>query len=165
MMEETVNEAFQRAIRASNLSEAKFRLAIGADVGYKNEMGNDALYYAVTGGSYRIAEYLLGMGAKANEQYRNGKNLLHIAVEHHGRFYHSTDLAELLIKSGTPINEIDAYGNTPLWYACIYYAINIEMIRLLINSGANVNLKNKVGKSAYQIAEETKSETLLKLFE
>ena len=51
--------------------------------------------------------------------------------------------AESLIKNGAPVNAYDKWGWTPLMWAC--YFKNYDIVRLLLEKGADPNLKSKDG--------------------
>jgi ankyrin repeat protein len=61
-----------------------------------------------------------------------------------------TDFAELLLESGADPNIPDAQGNTPLTMAVIH--VYLELIKLLVKYGADVNWKNDVGKNLLMTA-------------
>lgn len=71
------------------------------------------------------------------------------------------DLAKLrsLIKNGLNINNKDVNGNTPLHYAAVSGHINI--VRLLLESGAIHNIENKQGKTPLQLTEDSTIKNLL----
>lgn len=67
-------------------------------------------------------------------------------------------MAKKLIEKGSSIECKDSFGNTPLIRACFRFSYNengIEMIRLLISCGANVNARNKAGISPKSFAKTT----------
>lgn len=74
---------------------------------------------------------------------RSGQNALHYAAANG-----SVKIAASLVKAGVPINHCDHLGNTPL-----HYAEGSKIALLLINSGADVHMKNSRGVPAwYQVA-------------
>ncbi len=60
------------------------------------------------------------------------------------------------------INEQDAEGNTLLIRAC--KAGNYDVVRICLEKGADRNLANQKGETAYQIVRESGKTLLLKLF-
>ncbi|AET72878.1 hypothetical protein PGAG_00424 [Phaeocystis globosa virus 12T] len=62
------------------------------------------------------------------------------------------EIANLLIKNGANIDAIDNYGETPLFLAV--KANNIEMVKLLIEKGAETNIENKTQNSIMHYAAE-----------
>lgn len=60
-------------------------------------------------------------------------------------------MADVLLKNGANVNSIDSDKNTPLHLAAQRSEPD-DLVSLLIKSGADVNLKNKYGKTALDIA-------------
>ena len=64
------------------------------------------------------------------------------------------EVRELLSK-GANVNYIEPkYNNTPLHYVFLYNFCNSEIVRLLLNTGADPGIKNAKGLTAYSLAEE-----------
>lgn len=70
------------------------------------------------------------------------------------------DKIKSLIESGVDLDECSSNGNTPLHKAIMLE--NIPVVRLLLDNRAQLFIKNKKGKTAYDIAEDKAS--LQKLF-
>ena len=66
------------------------------------------------------------------------------------------------IHFGFNINDIDAFGLTPLHWACMYG--NLEMIYLLVDHGANPNLKSLKGKLPYDLLDDDIKDEVFKYF-
>jgi ankyrin repeat protein len=50
------------------------------------------------------------------------------------------------------INTINIFGNTPLIYATGNRHINVNVIKKLVNCNADLTIKNKKGRTSYDIA-------------
>jgi ankyrin repeat protein len=103
------------------------------------------LVTAVRGGNRRIVQLLLDRGADAKIRFYPGDfgaimrpTLLEFAVE-----YGHREVVELLLRRGADPNPVNAFGETPLFYAILkkYEAI----IRLLLDHGANIDHTDKYG--------------------
>lgn len=161
-----LNNDLINAVEAGNLIDVKSAIGKGADINYIDKYKTPVLMLAVMKGHYEIVKYLLSKGADINFIYGKDKvNLLHIAIEHKGRFYHSTDILELLIEAGININCQDRYGNVPLHVACRTYAINSDVILILMKQGADMDIKNNYGLSPYSMAVENNMHELQQLLE
>ncbi|HUT61814.1 MAG TPA: ankyrin repeat domain-containing protein [Phycisphaerae bacterium] len=87
------------------------------------------LHAAALGGQKRMVEFLLKSGARAEAKGRYGRKALHLA--------RTSDVARLLVASGTDVDSRDSYGYTPLRYASS--SGNREVALLLLAEGADVN--------------------------
>ena len=66
-----------------------------------------------------------------------------------------------MVENGTDINAKDSdWGYTALIYAAEY--VNLEIVQFLIESGADVNIKNNDGKTALDLAETEEIKEVLK---
>ena len=91
-----------------------------------------------------IAKFLLEEGADINYQDKNRPSALHVAIAYDERY-----LVELLLKEGASPNVMDNKGDTPLHIAA---QGQLDIVILLLRYHPNLDLKNKEGKTAYQIA-------------
>jgi len=103
----------------------------GVNVNLKDTSGKSALFYAVIANNSTITEAILkikGVDVKDN----SGKTALFYA--------NKPEMAKLLLRYKIPVDEIDNYGKTALFY------VPSKVIKSL--KGADVNIKDKVGKTA-----------------
>lgn len=150
-----------------------FLIKKGAKVNSKNEEGKTALMY----GPSKVSKVLINAGADVNAKDNEGKTALMYSA------YNGTKVSvDLLIKNKANVNAKDNDGDTALLYAirayisegfdlsdpfgdggafCTieeyendYSADNLELIKLLINNGANVNIKNKSGQTPLSLSKE-----------
>ncbi|TKZ22677.1 ankyrin repeat domain-containing protein, partial [Brachyspira catarrhinii] len=61
------------------------------------------------------------------------------------------EAVELLIKSGVEVDEVNDDGITALMYAC-ENSNSVEVVKFLIDNGADVNLKSNYGETALKNA-------------
>ena len=73
-----------------------------------------------------------------------GLSALHCAV-----ISNVPDIAEYLIKKGADINARDNFGNPPLMRA----GLNVNMIKMLLDHGADCTLENNSGATLKKIYE------------
>lgn len=149
-----------------------FLIKKGAKVNSKNEEGKTALMYGPS-------KVLISAGADVNAKDNKGKTALMYAAYNSGK-----GSVDLLIKNKANVNTKDNYGNTALLYAIHSYTYKgsswsidyswtdgaigstikeyednfspsfHELIKLLINNGANVNIKNKSGQTPLSLSKE-----------
>ncbi|MFW3342089.1 ankyrin repeat domain-containing protein [Aliarcobacter butzleri] len=128
-------------------------------------VGSNHSKKAYTNINLNIIQYLIDKGADVNYYDHNGKSILMQATE----VYNSFELVKLLVENGADVNHTDKYGNTvimnihldpqyeDMWltneeveqYTDDPFLFQPQKILLyLIENGADVNLKNKMGMSA-----------------
>lgn len=141
------------------------------------------LYYAV--GSYlkdqtlankdikKMIEYLLKKGAPIQNVNDQGWSALHRAVysfvipgfERAGKMKELEELIALLLHYGADINAQDYDGDTPLHLATADDLFSRQIVELLLENGAKIDIKNNRGLTAYeQIKDYKKRISLFDLF-
>lgn len=111
------------------------------DVDSVDREGRTLLISAIGENNFELAEYLIAKGYAVNAKDKQGLTGLHIAA-----IYDYKDIAQLLLKNGANIDEVDAWGNTPLWRSAMNSKdIKSETAVLLLAHGADINKKNKSG--------------------
>ena len=181
-----------RAVFEESVVDVKRCLADGDDVHTRDEHGWTPLCWAAKLGNLEIAEMLIAGGADANDgslaqavgakrrpmaelllskgARPGGDPLVQAAMDG------NVELASLLICKGADVNAkgVDVingrpgiddcgkkdYGETPLYVAC--ERGRLEVVKLLLEHNANVNLKSRYG-SPIQAAAEMGHEEIVKL--
>lgn len=92
---------------------------------------------------------------KDNERIKEGETALHHAVQK-GLI---DPVKHLVEEKGYDVDEIDSKGYTPLF--CAVEKSDLEMIKYLIEKGADVNAYNKNGATALHIAADLEIVKLL----
>ena len=124
------------------------------DVNLKNNEGNTALIIAAEKGNVDIVRELVSAGVNANKNIKNnaGKTAYDVATnEEIKKMVGGSRLIRLikekktaealaLIDGGADVNERDETQSTPLMWATIKR--NVEVVRKLLEKGADVNAKN-----------------------
>ena len=103
-----------------------------------------SLMYASSSGCIDIVELLLDMGADVNTKDINGYTALMFAFNEDRK-----EIIDLLYKHGTDMN-IDAKYNEKGYTFLIWYSRygDIDMVRFLLDSGANTNIQDNTGCTA-----------------
>ena len=155
---------------------------------YTDEHGRRALHYAILGGSLDVVKYfesegtlwcvadndrnypvhlayktdpgiltyLLKKGTNANAKNANGETILHLAAVS-GNIEVAKIILENYVRIDAPTLEISC-GNTALHLAV--KEEHFEMVKLLHEHGASLNIKNEVGSTSLHIAAFTGNATI-----
>lgn len=76
-------------------------------------------------------------------------------------FAETEEIANILIKNGANINQVDQKGFTPLMSAVENQ--NLKLVQALLKNNADVNIKNPNGQSSLQLAEKSGNKSIIKL--
>ncbi|KYQ89460.1 hypothetical protein DLAC_10131 [Tieghemostelium lacteum] len=125
----------------------------------KDKEGYTPLLCSIAEGHFDISEKLLNKGADPNARTSSGSSPLHL-LSIHSYQPKSYKIAQQLIESGAYLNHKDSKFDTPL-HRAIVRNYNNDLIRLLLEHGANPNIVNKRGRTCQHTAiEEGKLEAL-----
>ena len=93
-----------------------------------------ALFEAVFVGDVAEIKRLIASGVDVDEKHKTGYTSLHFAC-----LRKKEDCVRVLLQHGADPNTVDRYGSTPLLNACYSYPINLNIIRMLLDYGADRN--------------------------
>ncbi|MEN9475380.1 MAG: hypothetical protein RIS48_2102 [Pseudomonadota bacterium] len=128
------------ALRSDSLRAAEFLLSQpGIDLDALSANGENALMLAALRGHVGLFKQLIGRGAEVNQP---GWTPLHYAATHSD--WSSVEMVALLLEHASPND------TTPLMMAARYG--NTGTVKLLIDAGADVTLRNQQGLSARDFA-------------
>jgi ankyrin repeat protein len=142
------NTVLHAAVSKYDVGVLRALIERGADVNAKNASSKTPLHIAVSRGNVDFARELVKGGADVNTPLVDGATCLHIAI-----LSRNDALAALLIRAGAHVNaKMPTEGETPLHAATRTNMVDI--VRMLIANGANVNGETTLGKTALHIAVE-----------
>lgn len=152
----------------------------GADVNYKTTDGTNALIVAAKRGYYNIAELLIKNGSNINNRTSYKSSALFEAVKQL-----NDSIANLLIENKAQINVNNRFNLTPLQYSAgynlLYFNLNGEnnidkdidafihhskankISEMLINAGADLNVKDIYGFTPIMVATQLNNLELVKI--
>ena len=122
---------------------------MGADVNFK--LGKDDFHWtpvakAAMRGHPQVLRLLIENKADINVFNQFGSSPLHMAV-----FYNHEECVSILLKSKALLNEKNDFGMTPLMLAATRCP---AICRMLLESGADMSVKNNSGKTAFDLCNE-----------
>lgn len=136
------------AIDRNDLTALKLILQETNDPDERDPAGRTALMYAALAGKSDFVKLLITFRASVNAEDKSGNTALHFASQDY-----RPETVEVLCASGANINAEDKFGNTPLWKGIFNSRRRGDVIRILLQHGAEPDRKNKAGKSPRALAE------------
>lgn len=123
----------------------------GADIDARTVSGSHALICAAVYGQADIIELLLERGSNADIRNNTGNTALHCAA-----YYGKLDAVNRMAGKWIDISAVNDRGWTPLMEASygFKYTDCVGVVRQLLELGADLEIKDKEGKTALDIAEE-----------
>jgi ankyrin repeat protein len=144
------------AIKSKEEPLVKRLLAAGADPNYYSKGLQDLpLTWAVQYQELGCVELLLASGANPKLYNKNGQTALHLAIWNYALApddQENGQILRLLSQTDLDLRE-KRYGRTALMIAANYGLCDV--VDLLLKNGANPNLEDKAGMTAYKFAEES----------
>lgn len=140
------SSALTDAIEKKHVEVVHELVAAGANVNTPVEDACNAIQYAIITDNTDLIRFLLKAGADVNALNWWGGNALHVAADHG-----SPKILALMIKAGAGINvALKRDGLTPLMAAVPHP----ECLKLLLDAGANVAMRNKKKQTVFDLARE-----------
>ncbi|MBW5397594.1 ankyrin repeat domain-containing protein, partial [Brachyspira pilosicoli] len=155
--------ALMYTARDTNYEMVEFLLKNGADVNIRDTEGDTALYYSIehnsrgqkneTENAIKILNLLIKYGADVNTKNDKGTSLLDVSYRISQSFDKNKEMFKILVENGfdleSKIND-DSSDYTPLMIAV--YKEDYDMVKYLLDKGANPNASNNENKTALMIA-------------
>ncbi|MEM7711994.1 MAG: ankyrin repeat domain-containing protein [Cyanobacteria bacterium P01_A01_bin.68] len=143
------------AVSRNKMEVVKYLLEKGADVNTKDEKGNTLAYYVLETYNPKSPEafetklkVLRTAGIGMDELQHDGNTVLHLAAKEN-----NLPLLKRLEEFGLDLNKKNDEGNTALHLAAMSTA-NTEILKYLIDRGADVTLKTDFEETVYDLAKE-----------
>ena len=144
--------------KSINIKIIKDLLEAGANINHQNVRDRTAINIVSIDDNIEIAKLLLENNADVNigDEYKD-------TPLHWASTFGRMEIVKLLLKNGANVNAIDNIGDTPLmWAARRNTDETYDLVKLLIDNGADRSIVNKKGQQAYEITSNFKLKKLLK---
>lgn len=132
------------------------------DLSQKNEFGSTPLHIAcnnIDDINVEIVKLLLNYPLDINARGIDECTPLYYAV---GK--NDIKVVKILIDKGADVNIVDKDGNTPLMVAVDMFEDDDQIIKLLLENGADPYQKNNYGVSVYKLLDMPRNESIRHLF-
>lgn len=139
------NPLIEAIERKDKLNYIELLLKHGADVNKPEEytLKRTPLITATIKDNTKVAEILLKAGAKVNQCDADGATVLHYGVDRGSNI----DLIKKLITAGADVNMCNNLNESPLSLLTPYKDNYEDIMKILIENGANINSQNKFGST------------------
>jgi len=132
------------AVRKNGDAVVQLLLAAKAEVNARTRWGTTPLYQAVLNNLPEIAQLLLAHKAEVNTRNESGYTPLHQAV-----LDNEADLVKMLLSNKAEVNATTDTGITPLLFAAARSDIDLNLVKSLLENGADTQAHIKAGGSAW----------------
>jgi len=151
------NTPLHAAAASDAVSTIELLLRRRADINAVNTQRSSPLHTAIANGKDRAARLLIERGADLRQQDLVGRTPLHLAA-----FHNRKTIAEILIAKGVEIDARMRQQVTPL-HLLAAVTDNVDMARLLVEKGADVNARDVIGLRPLEYAARRGSKAVIDL--
>lgn len=158
--------ALMLAANHGHVEVARVLLEAGADANAVDEHGQTVLMRASLNGNVKVVKELLGSGVEVNAAAKDGWTALMVASGWGGKA--RSEIVELLLGAGAEVNAVNEDGATALIQASgkspgfgIKKGPYPGIIRILLVNGANPDLMDITGKTAWDYVKNKKQAALV----
>ena len=139
------------AAKANNAPQVAALIGRGGNVNAKDAIQDSAFLYAGAEGFNEVLRLTLAAGADVSSTNRYGGTAL-IPASEHGH----VETVQILIAAGVPVNHANNLGWTAMQEAILLNnggPRQLEVVRLLLDAGADPDIRDPEGRTALQNAE------------
>jgi ankyrin repeat protein len=122
-------------------------------------MARTPLHQAAVRGTQDSVRDTIGEGFDVNEPDADGLTPLHMAA-----INKNYDAAKALLEAGAHVDPQDKWGNTPLWRSVFGKDGTVQLVKLLVDYGANPSIENESGSSPEKLAQRLQKSDYLDTF-
>lgn len=136
--------------RHTAAAEATMRVLLAHGANVHGVPPNIPLRDAILCGASRAAQQLLAAGASAVAQTEDGESLVLSTARGGGSESGGVRILGMLLAHGADVNAANGHGTTPLMVAAGRGCLST--VRILVERGADVNLVDRAGRTAFSFA-------------
>jgi ankyrin repeat protein len=118
--------------------------------------GTTALHFAAANDFVELTQFLLEKGANINVSNQDGATALFSAVS-----FGNERIVSILLKAGSQVNVQDINGRSPLHQVALMVG-TVAIAKLLVNSGARIDLRDKLNQTPFHTAVKSGSIDLIR---
>ena len=147
---EAVESPLRYACRVAQLASAQILIEAGADINSVDIVGHSALHTSICqhmSSGLEIFDYLVGLDADPLLLDRRGCSGLHYAAR-----ANNLTILKKILERGPDVDATDDFGWTPLHWAAASTRKSTEVIRALLDAHSRIDLKDKLGRTASDLA-------------
>jgi ankyrin repeat protein len=148
-----------RAVQYNQDKQARALLERGANPNALDKRAT-VLGTAIVQSRVKLVRLLIDYGANVRYSNGSGCTLLHYAAAC-ADLKAACEISQLLLNHGATANAVDYRGWTPLMYA-ILIKTNIDLVKILLNRGADPKIRNNDGKKAVDLVGRNEHSEALK---
>ncbi|MCY2927301.1 MAG: ankyrin repeat domain-containing protein [Planctomycetota bacterium] len=141
------------AMHGADAETVKLLVAHGGNANARDKNGWTPLHHATRySADPELVRTLLAAGADANARNQDGQTPLKLAVDDCG-----VETVNVLLRAGVAVNAADNFGRTPLHEAAgRFHGDGPQIVRALLDAGADVTARAKDGMTPMDVAERIK---------
>jgi len=157
------NTILHWAVQTNNLKAIRYALKIGASQTTQNTHDNTPIELASELGHWDCVQLLLELGNPDSNQKTLIDSLHYENALLHAIKQGNYAIVKLLLEHHAPCLRWNSeMGHIALYHAITHSKKNPDIVTLLLNHGANPNIKNKDGKTTYDLAQQLGSQECVK---
>lgn len=151
---ELINLILLKAARDNKSLLANLAISQGANIDIQNNLGDTPLILAIRNNSKNMVSFFLNCGANTNIQNNMGNTALTIAAH-----YANEHFVKILLEANSNVHIQNCAGRTALMKVAEDGYCK-KVAQLLINYGADINIKDNKGLTALMLARRTKYDNI-----
>jgi len=138
------NTALHYAHDDTHIDVVKLLVAKGIDMNIQNIKGHTVLHNVFLRTQEKVVRFLLQAGIDPNIQDELGNTVLHISCI----FRKNPKMVKFLLRTKIDVNRQNKLGDTALSCACSSKLSSLAIVKILLDFGVNIDIRNNNGNNA-----------------